>query len=112
MLTIILDDIYKHWVSAMRKLVKETKSVAYLRKLMVEEWRENKERYKDYLTGHGSSYLEELTERFLSCGQYTGELEDLIISGISNAIGLPVAVLSSTPNFPVITVFCVFFFNS
>ena len=83
----------------------DDEAVVSLRNLMVKEWRSKKEHYMNYLTTDGSSSFEELTGKFLSLGHYAGEFRDLMISGISNAVGLPVAVLTSTPNFPMITVF-------
>ena len=81
-----------------------TDNIQQLRKLMVQEWMLNKQRYKNYLDENKREEFEQNSERYLKCGEYAGDFGDLMITAIANVLSLPIVVFTSTPIFPVITI--------
>ncbi len=72
-----------------------------LRKLTVDEWRNNEDDYKSFLT---SSTVAKEADKFVPSGYYHGELGDTMGLALSNALQLVITVLSSIDDHPVIEI--------
>ena len=74
-----------------------------LRKLIVEEWKNNEHFYQGFLTSESTSVAEE-AEKFLQCGYYHSELGDTMVTGLANALELVIVVFSSINNYPIMNI--------
>ena len=76
--------------------------VPHLRQLMVSEWMgPNSDEYQSFLA---SAQLLAEAPRFLQHGVHCGELGDLVITAMANALKIPIVVFTSAANFPLTTV--------
>ena len=83
------------------KSLSEAQLSEQLRHLAVDEWQSNKTFYQEFLV---SSNIDEEAERFLQPGHFNSELGNSMVLALSNALQLPVVVLTSIPGFPILTV--------
>ena len=71
-----------------------------LRQATVTEWLgENSQYYQSFLT---HDQLREQAQRFLADGEYCGDLGDLVLPALVNALSLPITVFTSAENMPVL----------
>ena len=76
--------------------------VWHLRQLVASEWMgPNSDEYQSFLS---SAQLLTEAPRFLQRGVHCGELGDLVITAMANALKIPIVVFTSAPNFPLTTV--------
>ena len=76
--------------------------VSHLRQLVVSEWMgPNSDEYQSFLA---STQLLAEAPRFLQHGVHCGELGDLVITAMANALKIPIVVFTSAANFPLTTV--------
>lgn len=76
--------------------------VSHLRQAVVSEWMgPNASEYQSFLT---STQLLVEAPRFLQRGVHCGDLGDLVIAAMSNALKMPIIVFTSAPNFPFTTI--------
>ena len=74
----------------------------YLRKLVVTEWTgPNSDQYQSFL---GPTQIADEALRFLQPGVHGGELGDLVVIAMTNALCIPIMVFTSATNFPVATI--------
>lgn len=72
-----------------------------LRQATVTEWLgENSLLYQSFLT---RGQLSEQAQHFLQDGEYCGDIGDLVLPAIVNVLSLPVTVLTSAENMPILT---------
>lgn len=76
--------------------------VRTLRKAVVEEWLgENTGSYQSFLT---SDQLHEQAQSFLNSGTFAGDIGDLVVRALANALKVPIVVFTSVENMPTIVV--------
>ena len=76
-----------------------------LRELMVHEWKKDKQLYKEMLTREMQDTFLDTVDNYLTPGEYSGDLGDLMLSALVNALKVPVYLLTSIENFPVTSIF-------
>ena len=72
-----------------------------LRKLTVKEWTNNPQDYEGFVPGVD---VTEEAIKFLQNGYFFGELADTIVLALSNLLGIPFIIFSSSITHPVITI--------
>ena len=80
----------------------EDQFIKQLRQAMVYEWTgPNSAEYQSFLTSE-----EIITEapRFLERGNYCGEMGDLVVTALANALRIPIVLFTSAANFPLTTI--------
>ena len=74
----------------------------HLRRLVVEEWRERADEYASFLP-ENVNYLAEVS-KFENPGFFNSALGDHMPKAISNVLGMPLCIVGSDPNTPVLQV--------
>lgn len=73
-----------------------------LREAVVNEWMgEHTSEYQAFLT---SDQLKAEADRFLTSGQFSGELGDLVLLALANVLATPLFLFTSVPSLPTLTV--------
>ena len=75
-----------------------------LRAMMVNELVSNKERYVGFLQEYGMQEWEERVTQFLQPGVFSGDVGDLMVKATVNVLKVPLILLTSIENYPVINV--------
>ena len=75
-----------------------------LRAMMVHELVYNKEKYVDFVQEYGMQEWEERVKQFLQPGVFSGEVGDLMVKATVNVLKIPLILLTSIENYPVINV--------
>lgn len=72
-----------------------------LRNLAVEEWKSNPQDYEGFVPGVDVTME---AEKFKESGVFLGELGNTVVLNLSNVLGIPIIVLSSAINHPLINI--------
>lgn len=74
--------------------------IAALRQLVVDEWLgEFSEEYQSFFT---SGQLKDQAKAFLCSGEFASDIGDLVITALSNIFRIPIIVLTSVQNMPIV----------
>ena len=87
-----------------RELSIEKMSVK-LRDLMVTEWRQNPEMYKQKLTTKEQEKFDMEIQKYRKKGEFCGELGDLMVMSLTNVLKIPFVLFTPIENFPVLTIY-------
>lgn len=71
-----------------------------LRRILVSEWIENESWYKSKDFVVNDLCMEDEAQKFLISGNYYGDLADIMLNGLSNALRAPIIVFTSTAHHP------------
>ena len=62
---------------------------------MVHEWKKDEQLYKEMLTREMQDTFVDTVDNYLTPGEYSGDLGDLMLSALVNALKVPVYLLTS-----------------
>lgn len=94
-----VQSLYRTITNAESHTREEDTAIHHLRRAVVREWLgPHSAEYCAFLT---SSQLQQEAEQFLSPGMYTGELGDLVLLALANALCMPIVVFTSVANFSI-----------
>ena len=71
-----------------------------LRNLLCQEWLVNQGRYEDYVSS--TDDFQEEASKFLANGFFTSSLGDVVVPALSNALHIPIIMITSITNMPLI----------